>query len=86
MKVMYITIQFFFTDTNLNLHLPKPTEDFWCLDVMRACEETQGGSSDPSGGILHLANEGKKLQVKEEVEVTEVQWVDAHQSTSVITV
>jgi hypothetical protein len=57
----------------------KLLEDFWCLDVhdrVKKLKETRGGGTIPPEVILELANQGKKLKVKEEVEVTEVQWLD----------
>jgi len=58
----------------------KLLEDFWCLDVnerVKKLKETRGGGTIPPEVILELAaNQGKKLEVKEEVEVTKVLWVD----------
>ena len=58
----------------------KLLEDFWCLDVyerVKKLKETRGGGTIPPEVILELAaKQGKKLEVREEVEVTNVQLVD----------
>ena len=58
----------------------KLLEDFWCLDInerVKKLKETRGGGTIPPEVILELAaKQGKKLEVKEEVEVTKVQLVD----------
>ena len=58
----------------------KLLEDFWCMDVnerVKKLKETRGGGTIPPEYILELAaKQGKKLEVKEEVEVTNVHWMD----------
>ena len=60
----------------------KLLDDFWCLDVndrVKKLKETRGGGTIPPEIIRELVDQGRtsnKLQVKEEVEVSEVQWVD----------
>ena len=58
----------------------KLLEDFWCMDInerVKKLKETRGGGTIPPEVILELAaKQGKKLEVKEEVEVTNVHWMD----------
>ena len=57
----------------------KLLEDFWCLDLnerVKKLKQTRGGGTIPPEVIDELSHQGKKLKVKEEVEVTDVHWVD----------
>lgn len=60
----------------------KLLEDFWCLDVndrVKKLKETRGGGTIPPEIICELVDQSrtsKKLQVKGEVELSEVHWID----------